>query len=104
KPLTELMEKKFAVVTFSKAKTVQLVPNVWLTENNTTCKWPLVKGGKLTAAFKKCIKPADNWEEHETSLYRTTDPGDASCPMLNIPFVEPDHFTIPTMSTTTVHC
>ncbi|CAG7643236.1 unnamed protein product [Allacma fusca] len=131
------MEKKFAVVKFPKEKSVQLVPKVWLTENNTLCKWPLVKGGKLNAAIKKCIKPGDDWEEHPACLCRTTDdykrglelsklaeftsdldteeddhrgkrrckrkrketehnnssdsdPGDASCPMLNISFVEPE--------------
>lgn len=59
----------FAIVEFTEAKEVAIVPKCWIVTPNL-CVWPPLQGSAILEATKKCQPPAKNWGMFEVRILK----------------------------------
>ena len=60
---TALNAMKFAVVEFTKDRSVEVVPSNWIVGN--ACYWPPYRGMRFTTSVKKSETPDETWNEYQ---------------------------------------
>ncbi|CAL8068024.1 unnamed protein product [Orchesella dallaii] len=58
----------YCIVEFKDEESVQLVPERWLNQNHTMCKWPKIPPTNL---IKRDVKPDDSWDNFPVRVLRS---------------------------------